>query len=163
MLKEKLQLHKISINLLNIGFLCFYILSAILLNFLFSSVFVCESDLEKAYNAYYAEETQHFLRCSISNKIWLIEREKTDLWFLQCAHTEHYINPVIQKYSNYLDLMPARVEEQHKYLNQVFEELHTTRRRAEFEDCGDQFFHGFYVLTAFCFFATVFFIFVGGK
>lgn len=156
MLKEKLQLHKISINLLNFGFFVIYILSAIFLNFLFSSVFVCESDLEKQWNATFAEEAQNFLHCSVSDKQWIIEREKTKLWYLLCPHTEHYINPVLQKYSHYLDFMPEQLAEKHKYLNQVYEELHATRHRAEFEDCGDQFFRGFYTLSGFLFLSLVY-------
>lgn len=163
MLKEKLQLHKISINLLCFGFFVIYILSAIFLNFLFSSVFVCESDLEKQWNARFAEEAQHFLHCSISDKQWIIAREKTELWYLHCPHTEHLINPVLQKYSHYLDFMPEQIAEKHKYLNQVYEELHTTRHLAEFVHCNHKEIHAIYALGGFLVLSILYFAFTLGR
>lgn len=160
MLIEKLQLHKVSINLLNISFFVIYILSAILLNFLFSSVFVCESDLEKQWNAIYAEEAQAFPHYNISDKIWIIELEKTKLWYWTCPHTYPYINPVLEKYAHYLDFMPDQVAEKHRYLNQVFEELHATRHRAEAEDCSHQLFRGWLAVLTIVFISSLYFAWV---
>lgn len=146
MLKTKLYLYLYKFLINKWVFFVLYTLFAISLSFFLKSDFLCETEPWQTWRqeneAIYVEETNAFPNYSLADKKYLIEREKTNLWSYHCPHNTHYVGPVLEKHAHYLEFMPDKIEEQHKYLNQVYSDLHSTRYQASQEECYHNFANG---------------------